>query len=278
MSFHIKTPRGTAYVKYEKSMTYDDKLNEINKLLEKFNESNTSHRDLKMMWFDIGTYLLHGEKDTNVLSYKKNKSIKRREIPTSSVKNQSIEDYLYSGITEELESGEYSDSFTSVNQHFIDEYEKLLIDELYTYKKTETQTKQWQDTNTYKQNMIYSCEDKYKYITDERVYPVKYEDKDKYNKFSNNIKPIKVLVHNGRKGLIDKTKPYINEGIYVDNTNTFKFNNQTFVINNSLESYRVIDEKSEMVSINCFYVPHEDKYHFFDEKVNNITNFVRVYY
>lgn len=256
-------------------MTYDDKLYEINKLLEMFNESNTSHRDLKMMWFDIGTYLLHGEKDTNVLSYKKSKSVKRREIPLSSVKNKSIEDYLYSGISDELESGEYSDTFTSIDQHFIDEYEKQLVDELYTYEKSETQEKAWKDTNTYKQNMIYSCEDKYNLVTDEKAYTVRIEDLDEYRKFSGNIKPIKVLVHKGRKGLIDKNKPYINENVYVDNTNVFTFNSQTFVIDTILDSYRVIDEKSEMVSITCFYVPHEDKYLFFDEKVNNITEFIK---
>jgi hypothetical protein len=284
LKFYISTPSGTEKAEYDSKMTFNDKLQIVNDLLLQHDNHIANYRknsSTKKMLFDIGTYLLKGEKDTGVLSYKKFRNVKQREIPLSNLKNKSVEEYLYSGTNDDLEFGESNEEFVSINQRFID-YEEQLVNELYTYKKTNKEKRQWENTRTHKQNMLFSCERKYKYITDNKVKTYKFnnvkemqEFLNNYPKFTNQIKPLKVLVHNGRDGLIDKNKSYIAEWKQVNTDNEFEFNKNKYKISNKLKQYQLNNDKYIMDSVLCYYIPDENKYYFFDENIDEITKYIK---
>ena len=99
-----------------------------------------------------------------------------------------------------------------------------------------------------------------------------------YPKFTNQIKPLKVLIHNDRDGLIDKNKPYIAEWKQVNTDNEFEFNKNKYKISNKLKQYQLHNNNNNkyiMYSVLCYYIPHEDKYYFFDENIDEITKYVK---
>ena len=80
MKFYISTPLGTEKVEYDSKMSFNDKLQIVNDLLLQHDNHIANYRknsNTKKMLFDMGTYLLKGEKNTGVLSYKKFRNIKQ---------------------------------------------------------------------------------------------------------------------------------------------------------------------------------------------------------
>jgi hypothetical protein len=282
LGFRVSTPDGIIELDYNSKMTYNDKLEKVNDLLLQYDDYLSKYRkskNAKKMLFDLSSYLLKGE-NTNQLSYKKSKSVKLREIPVSNVKNQSIKDLLYSGRKENMDFGEYEDEFVSVDQHFID-YEEQLVDEMYSFKKTKTQIEKWENTSTHKLNKLRSSYDKYKYVTDNKVITYKFDNKedlqkflDNTPKFTNSIKPKKILVHKGHRGLIEKTDNYTAAWVNVDTDNIFKFLGDTYKISDELSQYQLNNDTYLMTSVLCYYIKNKDEYHFFDQNIEEITNYV----
>lgn len=282
MGFPVQTPDGTIYLPYKYKMSYQEKINNINNFLERYKdymESNRNSSAVKKMAYSLGSYLFKDESDTNVNSYKKHKSIQKREIPVSSLINSSYSDLFYSSVADNEEYNIFAGIQSANNEKFID-YTKHLVNELYEDNKSKRDLSRWQESKSYKINSLYSCDDKYEYITNNEVksYQIKKEQLDEFlnstPKFQHNIKPERVLVHKGRKGIIDKDTRYISEYIYVDNTNKFTFNKSEFEIDSSLKQYKVINEKSEMDSVLCYYIIDSEKYYFFDQNIDDITKYV----
>lgn len=93
--------------------------------------------------------------------------------------------------------------------------------------------KKWRHTTTYKLNMLYSFQ----------------------NKIDNSF---------DRKGIINKSLPYLTEWCYVDSDNNFEFD---------CKKYKIINNKNfnhSCYKILCF--KQFDKYYFFNENINEIKN------
>lgn len=282
MGFPIQTPDGAKYLPYRYKMSYQEKKEHVNEVINNYKEYINNNRDssvVKKMAYSLGSYLFKDESDTNVNSYKKHKSIKKREIPVSSLINSSYNDLFYSSVADDEECNIYAGVQSANNENFID-YTKYLVNEFYEESKSNRDLSRWQETNAYKLSLLHSCDDKYEYVTNDEIieYKVGAEELEAFlkntPKFERDIKAKKILTHKGRKGIIDKGVKYISDYVYVDNTNKFIFNESKFEIDNSLEQYKVINEKSQMDSIICYYIADKDKYYFFDQNINEITDYV----
>jgi hypothetical protein len=137
--------------------------------------------------------------------------------------------------------------------------------------KNKRQVKRWHKSKTYKINNLYS----YTYGKTEKVWDWLKQDWVEYKPtFNLNI-----------KRLIDPSKPYVAKWCLVDIDNNFKFNDKNFIISNDLIVYKVKNKsvyinnelnnftnEAEMEQILCFYIPYKDKYYFFDENIDKISN------
>lgn len=137
--------------------------------------------------------------------------------------------------------------------------------------KNKFQAKKWHKTKTYKLSNIYS----YTYDKDIKVWDWFKEDWIEYKS------PLNTYV----KRLIDPNKPKVVKWCLVDTENVFEFNNKKFTISNNIKNYQVRNKvvysdgklnnftnECDMEQVLSFYIPHEDKYYFFDENINRIDN------
>lgn len=287
MIFEIRTPDGIKKLHYNKKTSNKKLIQQVQKyVLDKYDNFLSEYRytkEAKIMLNDCATYLMRGSNNGKTLTKDKIKTINENEIPLSKVKNKFIEDYLYGNV--DVKDGQFYDSnIESVDQYYID-YCDVRVNELNKEKyKNDKEIVKWKNSKTYKINQLYSSNDKYEEVTDDRV-SIYYISKDKLDeyindesfKFKGNIKTKKVLVHKGRKGIIDKTKPYIAEWKQVNINNEFEFNKNKYKISNKLKQYQLdLDsDKYIMDSVLCYYIPHEDKYYFFDENIDEITKYVK---
>ena len=287
MIFEVRTPDGIKRLHYNKRTSNKKLIQQVQKyVLDKYDDFLSEYRhtkEAKIMLNDCATYLMRGSNNGKTLTKDKIKTINENEIPLSNVKNKFIEDYLYGNV--DVKDGQFYDSnIESVDQYYID-YCDVRVNELNKEKyKNDKEIVKWKSSKTYKINQLYSSTDRYEEVTDDRV-SVYYISKDKLDeyindenlKFKGNIKTKKVLVHKGRKGIIDKNKPYIAEWKRVNTNNEFEFNKNKYKISNKLKQYQLdLDsDKYIMDSVLCYYIPHEDKYYFFDENIDEITKYIK---
>lgn len=177
----------------------------------------------------------------------------------------------------------------SINKHEVtilsdDEQElnlesKLVIDEVQPTtateisqeeKKVARQVKKWNKSKTRKFYKMYSTPKVFTY----RVKPVRDEDgKVAKNIVGQAVYNAEYVTIGGNKGLIDKSKPYISKWCLVDTDNKFTFNDIGFIIDKSVEQYKVgKDNVSEMDTILAYYIPDKNEYYFFDENIDEIQS------
>lgn len=86
-------------------------------------------------------------------------------------------------------------------------------------------------------------------------------------------------------GLINPDVNMKKEWVYIDTENNFRFDNKTFRIQDDLEQYKVESKsgnvvdylnKSQMDHVLGFYMPDKKEFKFFDENVEEITDYVEM--
>lgn len=298
MYFYIKTPDGTVTITFDKNTTFEEKLEILNKkVFEPYKDFLMEYKhttQAKKMLLDCTNFLIMGRNNKTTLTPRKLKRINEKELPLTYVKNKFIEEYLYGSPSEDYDDYYVFDSETEyveqdISKELLEDYCNLRVKEINRIEDSRKQKgnddkKSWENSKTYKINQLYSSTDKCEEVTDDRV-SVYYISKDKLVeyindeslKFKGNIKTKKVLVHKGRKGAIDKNKPYIAEWKQVNIDNEFEFNKNKYKISNKLKQYQLDldNHKYIMDSVLCYYIPHEDKYYFFDENIDEITKYVK---
>jgi hypothetical protein len=215
------------------------------------------------------TFLLRGQyKQNNIMTIFNIRNAQVNEIPVS-LANGNAQDLMYSdnGNLDDIQNQTINASPTLTS------YEK---------KNTTKNKKRFKKSNTYKLTKLYST----KPIKTYKISQVFYKDKDKKKKplknaWGENIYDAVEVTIRGNKGIIDGN--YIGEWVYVDVSNEFSFNGLKFKINQSLKQYDVkksslendyFTNESEMDKILCYYLIDYNKYHFFDENIDEITEFV----
>ena len=299
MYFYIKTPDGKVTITFDKNTTFEEKLEILNKkVFEPYKDFLIEYKHTvkaKKMLLDCTNFLIMGRNNKTTLTPRKLKRINEKELLLTYVKNKFIEEYLYGSPSEDYDDYYVFDSETEyveqdTPKELLKDYcnlrikEIIRIEDLRKQRDNDDKNNNWESSKTYKINQLYSSADKYEEITDDRV-SVYYISKDKLDeyindesfKFKGNIKTKKALVHKGRKGIIDKSKPYIAEWKRVNTNNEFEFNKNKYKISNKLKQYQMNLDSNKYImdSVLCYYIPYEDKYYFFDENINEITKYVK---
>lgn len=244
----------------------------------------------------ISTYLLRGQyKKNGIMTIFNIRQARIMELAASTL-NGNAEDLIYSSdgkgssvdsmsINSSAQLSKYSHENTDVDGSQEAGKRKK--------KRLEKIHKRYTQSNTYKLSKLYSTlevgtddyyHDGYNYngkrIKCNGSYPYKHKEiKDEYGNKYIDTKEIKI---GGRKGaLLYLNQPYESKWSNVDTENVFEFDNCKWTIDGSLEQYQVknrYDEtekwtnESEMEKVLCYKI--DNKYHFYDEKIQDITQYV----
>lgn len=309
--FKITLPDGQAFTRtiyyLKKSNTYE-RTQILNDVI--FNYWNDYFRD---QWLDdkykkynstkqilerCGTFLLGGQlKDSDVLSVNAIDRINDTEV---SLSNSSFE-------IQQLVGQIGNDNiYTNFDNEF---YHTKSDENLFVKTKKNKRKLQFKNTINAKLNNLYDSNEfeTYKVTTiknkdmsyidengDVKQIPppsninsndelLKWQNSNAKNIFNENILIDKCMKIDGRKSIIDTTKPYIAEWCIVDIDNKFIFKGVHYKIDDQVEQYKVwntskiennelndFTNESLMDKILCIY--SEDKYYFFDENIDRIKN------
>ncbi|WJJ55254.1 hypothetical protein QB910_000010 [Dabrowskivirus KKP3916] len=222
---------------------------------------------------NIATYLLMGMfKGANIMTLYKIRQKNQREIPESNAESNAV-DLIYGAdyggdigqenarvnATSELSKG------TEVKKDQLD----MSVAELNRRDRlAKKQSLRYRDSKTFRMENLFSTRPVETY----RLEVVKERDENGKEKIVKNVfgQPIfidKRVTIGGRKGLIDRDK---DKGSWctVDTDNHFTFMGREFVIDSSVEAYRVDDDNQCLMDkILAYYLTDTGEYVFFDENI-----------
>lgn len=290
MIFTVNLPNGATHTLHSTAADTDEKLiQQVQEYIlaknDNYIENWITFRGTRKMLMDCANYLLRETQEDGVLTRSKLDIINKRETPISNLVNQSVYDFLYGDTLQNEDGSTYISEIESIDQDIIEDYKYEIHNELESHllsSELSDRDEKWKDTTTYKLNMLYSTPDKYIEVGDDNVitYDLKKNDKGEwvaeYPKFDGStINFSKLIIHNSRKGIIPLDSHYTSHWAYVDTNNEFVFMDESYKIHKNCTQYQVgQDNESEMDHILCFYVEETDKYYFYDENIEEITNFV----
>lgn len=264
-------------------------------------------RDVQQFLDRCATFIdLNGHKISKTLSEKRLRAIRQREIPASSASAQ-VENLFYGEMGGEVgEEGEQSFVGMSTSSEFdkiemdIDETQ-MSVQELHNREKRLKKIRdRYRDSKGFRMEKLYCTDEIQTYrvrqvfsydVTqykigespeDAVIETMSDRNKDGKKCAAKTILGTPIFIDKpytigGNKGIIDKSKPYISAWCTVDTDNEFTFNGKSFVIDKKVSQYQP-DRKGyyAMDKILCYFIPHENQYHFFNQDVEQIDDkFVR---
>jgi hypothetical protein len=252
-----------------------DYITENNRIKNKLQLS--SYENAKNILERCATYLLLGQfHENNILTLNKIRKYYDNEIPASSSDSNAY-DLIYS-------SNETHEELTDVNLSAGSEkvrkepQKNKTLKSLMQIESDEKRQKKryikYKKSKTYRMNKNYSTREVYTYKIKQlftkndhgKKLPMK-------NIFGQAMFDVEYISIGGNKGIIPFDKPYKAKWATVDTDNIFEFLGVKYKIDDSVEQYKVKeDNQCEMDKILCYYIPHENKYYFFDMNIYAIPN------
>jgi hypothetical protein len=231
---------------------------------------------------NVATYLLMGQfKENNIMTLNKIRKTNQMEIPESCSNSNAVDLMYGADYGVKLGKGNFNQEASpelSPQSDFKKDLLSMSVQEIHqSEQKKKKQTLRYRQSKSYRMERLFSTPPVKTY----RLKPVKVVGEDGKKRIAKNIfgQPIvtyeKVTI-GGHVGLIDRSKPFIGKWCIVDTDNVFEFNGQKFQIDKSLEQYKVgKDNRCEMDKVLAYYIPHEDKYYFFDCNIIPIDESVK---
>lgn len=257
----------------------------------KFNPVKLNYEDKTKMLLDrCATFLLLDDnKNYNINSDRKRKNIYNNEILLSSMPDD-VNDAIYSVDADEITQTPKRSSSIQANEILSGNKDYMKHENIHK-KRLNKIERRYKDSYQYKIKNLYTTEDKkikilYKLKNKDIEYNIPnpaftekelliWQNKNFRNIFGENIYDYKTKTIKGKKGLMNKNKPYIWKWCYVNTENEFMFNNQKYKIDNSLDQYQKKDIANknldyEMDSILCYKQGNNQYY--FDQRIDQIRN------
>lgn len=232
-----------------------------------------SYENARQLLENCATYLLKGQfKKGNIMTLYNIRRAVVMEIPASCT-SSNAEDLMY-GLSEgdkeiivtaspQLTNGGFEVDIQNLSQVNIERSEKREKKKITKYKQSKS----------FRLEKLYTTRE----INTYRIKQVFYKDAEGKRKPMKNVmnQPVFDAVPHkiGQKGMIDYSKPYTSKWCVVDTDNEFVFMDKRYQIDGNVEQYSVgEDNQCQMDKILCYYIPHEDKFLFFDQDIYQIDN------